>query len=65
MGDIVLCTEAGHLLAGEISSVVEDDSVRILKWHTMFYQRNLTIYCPLTSKSDCLDPFGEVVGGYQ
>ena len=27
MGDVVLSTEAGHFLAGEISSVVGDDSV--------------------------------------
>jgi len=51
MGDVVLSAETGHLLAGEISSVVGDDSGGIPKRHTMFWQRNLTICCSLTLES--------------
>jgi len=52
MGDIVFGTKPGHLLAGEISSVVGDDCAGISKQHTMFYERNLTICCLLNSESD-------------
>ena len=66
MGDIVFGAEAGHLLAGEISSVIRDDSMRDPE----------ATYCVLPEELDnllptdlgeryCLNPFGKIVGGYQ
>jgi len=51
MGDLVLGTEAGNLLISKVHSVVGDDGVGSPKRHTIFCQRNLIIYCPMTSES--------------
>ena len=66
MGEVVFGAKAGHLLAGEISSVVGDDCARDSK----------AIYYVLPEELDnllltdhkewyCLDLFGKVVSGYQ
>ena len=66
MSDVVLGAETGHFLAGEINSVVRDDSMG----------GSRATYYDLSEKFDnllpadleerhYLDPFDEVVGGYQ
>ena len=52
MSGVVFGAEAGYFFAGEVGSVVEDDSMGNPEAaYTMFCQRNLTICCPLTSES--------------
>jgi len=66
MGDIVLGAEAGHLFAGEISSIVRDDNVGDPKVTYYVLSEKLDNLFPSDlGERHCLDPFGEVVGGYQ
>ena len=51
MCDLVLSTETGHLFASKVRFLLEMIVEESLKQHIMFYQRNLTICCPVTSKS--------------
>ena len=66
MGDVVFGTEASHLLAGKISSVVGDDSVRDPEV-TYYVLPEKLDNLPPTDLEEwyCLDPFGKVVDGYQ
>ena len=65
MCDVVLSAETGHLLAGEISSVIGDDSVRDSEATYYVLSEKLDNLLPANLRERyCLDPFGKVVGGY-
>jgi len=55
VGDLILGTEARHLLARKIGPIVGDDGMKPMR-HTIFCQKNLTICCPVTSESDNASP---------
>jgi len=66
MGDVVLGAEAGHLLDGEISYVIRNDSVGDPEATYYVLPEELDNLLPADlGERHCLDPFGEVVGGYQ
>jgi len=65
VGNVVFGTETGHLLAGEISSVIGDDSVRDSEATYYVLSEKLDNLLPANLRERyCLDPFGKVVGGY-
>ena len=66
MGDVVLGAKAGHLLASEFSYIVRDHSVRDPKMTYYVLPEELdNLLLADLGKQHCLNPFGEVVGGYQ
>jgi len=64
MGDVIFATEAGHLLAGKISSIIGDESVGDPEatYYVLSEELNNLLHAYLR-KWYCLDPFGELVGG--
>ena len=66
MDDVVFGIEAGRLLAGEINSVVGDDSLRDSEATYYVLSEELDNLLPTDlGERYCLDPFGKVVDGYQ
>ena len=66
MDDVVFGTKTGHLLAGEINSVVGDDSLRDSEATYYVLPEELDNLLPTDlGERYCLDTFGKVVGGYQ
>ena len=66
MSDIVFGAEAGHLLAGKISSIVGDDCVKDSEATYYVLPEKLdNLLLTYIEKWYCPDPFGKVVGGYQ
>ena len=65
MDDVVFGTDVGHLLAGEISSVVRDDGVGDPDVTYFVLPEELDNLLPANlRKWHRLDPFGEVIGAY-
>jgi len=66
MGDVVLGAETGHLVAGEISTIVGDNSVEDLEatYYVLPEKLDNLLLADLGERH-CLDSFDEVVGDYQ
>ena len=65
MGDLILGVEAGHLLAGNVHSVVGDDGLGDPEAiHYVLPQKPDNLLPGDFGERHCLDSFGEVVGGY-
>ena len=65
MGDLILCAEAGYLFAGEVRSVAGDDGMGELEATYYVLAEELGNLLPRDFREgDCLDSFGEVVGGH-
>ena len=66
MGDVVFGAEVGHLFAGEISSVVGDDSVGDPEatYYILLKELDNLLFADL-GELYCLDPIGKVVSCYQ
>jgi len=66
MCDFVLATETRHLLAGKVRSFVRNNGAGESKATYYILLQNLDNLFPGDFKERyCLNPFGEVVGGYQ
>ena len=64
MDDVVFGAETGHLLAGEISSVVRDECVRNSEETNYVLPEQLDNLLPTNFEERyCLDLFAKVVGG--
>ena len=65
MGDPVLGAEADYLFAGKVHSIVIDDSVGEPEaTHYILPEELGDLFPSDFREQDCLDPFGEVVGGH-
>jgi len=66
MGDLILSTEARHLLAGKYSPIFKDNSVGEPEATYDVLPKKFDNMLPSDLRErHCLNPFGEVIGGYQ
>jgi len=66
VGDVVFGAEASYLLAGEVGSVVGDDSVGNFEAAYYVLPEELNNLLPTDlGEQYCLNPLGKVVGGNQ
>jgi len=66
VGDVVFDAEASYLLAGEVGSIVRDDSVGnpVAAYYVLLEELDNLLPADLRDQY-CLNPLGKVVGGDQ
>jgi len=65
MGDLVLGVKVGYLLTGKVRSIIGDGVGEPEATHYFLPEKSGNLLPSDFGEWHCLDPFGEVVGGYQ